>query len=199
MRISLRPDVYTAGSGRIRALQKQHGWFNKTEDYARNRLAIMTAQGNPAHITGWVSLAAPGLKLCMPNPNTEGIAKHAIIPALLHSGGKGLVDRIYHDKVKAGMTILTRIHHRQTPMMIMNGQCAAGVVWYTEAYFHASIVHHPLSLVKIQARQNHIMTYSAAVMRDAPHPRAAALFMRFLIGPEAQSIYRHYGFMAPGR
>ncbi|HXH65230.1 MAG TPA: substrate-binding domain-containing protein, partial [Mariprofundaceae bacterium] len=61
MRISLKPDVYTAGKGRIRNMQKQLGWFGKTEDYARNRLAIMTAAGNPAHITGWASLADPDL------------------------------------------------------------------------------------------------------------------------------------------
>jgi molybdate transport system substrate-binding protein len=197
MRISLRPDVYTAGKGRIRAMQKKLGWFSKTEDYARNRLAIMTAAGNPTHITGWASLADPGLKLCMPNPTTEGIASHAIIPALRASGGDKLVDAVYRDKVKAGTTLLTHIHHRQTPIMIMDGQCTAGAVWYTEAYFHAHIAKHPLSMVEIPARQNHVVTYTAAAMKNAPHPEAAAAFLAFLASPDGQAIYRHYGFMAP--
>ena len=197
MRISLRPDIYTAGKGRIRALQKKRGWFSKTEDYARNRLAIMTAKGNPDHVTGWASLADPHLKLCMPNPATEGIASHAIIPALRKSGGEKLADAVYRDKVKAGTTLLTHIHHRQTPMMIMGGQCAAGAVWYTEAYFHAHIAGHPLSMVKVPASQNHVVTYTAAAMKNAPHPEAAGAFLAFLVSADGQAIYRHYGFMAP--
>lgn len=197
MRISLRPDVYTAGKGRIRNMQKKLGWFGKSEDYARNRLAIMTTKGNPDHVKGWADLASPKLKLCMPNPVTEGIASHAIIPALRQRGGQKLVDAIYRTKVKAGTTILTHIHHRQTPMMIMKGRCAAGAVWYTEAYFHAKMAHHPLGMVIVPAKQNHIVTYTAAIMRDAPHPKAAAAFLRFITGPKGQAIYRRYGFMVP--
>ncbi|HKJ83771.1 MAG TPA: substrate-binding domain-containing protein [Mariprofundaceae bacterium] len=197
MRVALKPDIYTAGKGRIRRLQKRYDWFRKRADYARNRLAIMTRKGNPDHISGWADLAGSSLKLCMPNPATEGIASHAIIPALRASGGKQLVDDVYRNKVKAKTTTLTRIHHRQTPMMIMQGQCAAGAVWYTEAHFHASIAHHPLSMVEIPPRQNHVVTYTAAIMRQAPHPKAAAAFLRFLTGPEGQAIYRRYGFMPP--
>lgn len=197
VRINLKPDIFTAGHGRLRSLQKRHDWFASMENYARNRLAIMAYLDNPNHIKGWTDLAQPGLKICMPNAKFEGIAQHAIIPALEKTGGKQLVDAIYKQKVDAGSTYLTHIHHRQTPMRIMAHECAAGAVWYTEAYFHADIAHHPISLVKIPDDQNKVVTYTAGVMRTAPHPEAAAAFMKFLTGPQGQALYRKYGFMPP--
>lgn len=197
MRIGLKPDIFTAGLGRMRSLQKDHDWFASMENYARNRLAIMTYLGNPDHIKGWRDLARRGLSICMPNPKFEGIAQHAIIPALEKTGGKELVDAIYKRKVAAGSTYLTHIHHRQTPMRIMARKCAAGAVWYTEAYFHAEVAHHPISLVQIPQDQNKVVTYTAGIMRAAPHPKAAAAFMKYLTGPQAQALYRRYGFMPP--
>lgn len=197
MAIRVKPDVFTAGRGRIHDLQKTEHWFSDIHDYARNRLALMTASGNPEHIENWSDLAKPGLNVCMPNPEFEGIAEHAIVPALKAAGGEALVDTVYQKKVKNGTTHLTRIHHRQTPLWIMDGKCAAGAVWYTEAYFHANIAHHPLSMVTLPAKQNHIVTYTAAIMKRAPHPEAAKAFMAFLTGPEGQAIYQHYGFMSP--
>jgi len=197
MRITLKPDIFTAGHGRMKGLQQDHDWFSGMENYARNRLAIMTYLGNPDKIAGWKDLARRGLKICMPNPKFEGIAQHAIIPALKETGGEKLADAIYKHKVVDGSTYLTHIHHRQTPMRIMAHECAAGAVWYTEAYFHADIAHHPISLVKIPDAQNKIVTYTAGVMRAAPHPEAAAAFMKFLTGPKGQAIYRKYGFMPP--
>lgn len=194
MRIALHPDVFAAGHGRIRTL-KQRGWFLATADYARNRLAIMTYKGNPLHIRDWKDLARPGVRLCMPNPQTEGIAAHAIIPALMHAGGKVLEQAIYASKVQQGETQLTRIHHRQTPLAIMRKQCDAGAVWFTEAWFHSHILHHPIGMVKLPGNQNHEVTYAAGIMRDAPHVRAARAFLRFLTSTKGQAIYRHYGFL----
>lgn len=197
MRIRLKPDLFTAGRGRMLQMQKDKQWFSQLGNYARNKLAIMTYAGNPEHITGWKDLTRKGLRLCMPNPQWEGIAQHAIIPALQRTGGKALVDTIYKTKVDDGSTYLTHIHHRQTPMRIMARQCDAGAVWYTEAFFHAQIAHHPTDLVSVPDAQNKVVTYSIGALRNAPHKQAAKDFMQFIVGATAQAIYRHYGFMPP--
>lgn len=197
MHITLKPDILTAGSGSMAALQAKHHWFTRTAAYANNRLAIMVYQGNPRHVTGLESLAAPGLKLCMPNPEWEGIARQAIIPALRIAGGEALVNAVYKKKVDQGTTFLTHIHHRETPIGIMEQQCDAGVVWYTEAYFQESVLHHPIETVSIPARDNQVVTYVAGIMQTAPHPEAAQAFLQFLTSPAAQVIYRHYGFLPP--
>ena len=199
LRISLKPDVYAAGRRRIEETQRTKQLFSRTVTYATNRLAIMTALGNPRNIISWPDLAQPGLRLCMPNPQTEGIAENAIIPALRAAGGDELVDRIYKQKVKDGETFLTQIHHRQTPMRIMEGKCEAGAVWYTEGYFHSSLTPHPLSMVLLPDAQNHSGTYAAGVLKAAPHPKAGEDFLRFLQSKEGAAVYQKYGFLAPAK
>jgi molybdate transport system substrate-binding protein len=197
MRIMLKPDILTAGHGSIMALEHKYHWFEKNEVYAKNKLAIMVYKGNPKKIVNFDSLADPKLRLCMPNPEWEGIAKHAIIPALKKAGGESLVQKIYVQKVKEGSTYLTHIHHRQTPINIMEHKCDAGVVWYTEAYFHDKIAHHPISIVKIADKDNKVVGYTAALMKSAPHKAAAKDFMKFLMSKKGQEIYKNYGFMKP--
>lgn len=199
MRISLQADVYAAGRGRIESLQKNKQWFAQTVDYARNRLAIMTARDNPRNIAGWTDLAQPGLKICMPNPKWEGIAANAIIPALRATGGEELVNRLYTRKVEQSDAMLTQIHHRQTPMWIMQGKCEAGAVWYTEAYFHATLTTHPISMVTIPDAQNHFATYTAGLLKHAPHAKAGSDFLQFLQSDEGQAVYLKYGFLPPAR
>lgn len=197
MHITLKPDVLTAGHGSIMRLQNDDHWFTGTEVYARNRLAIMTQKDNPEHITGLKSLANPSLKLCMPNPAWEGIAKSSIIPALKKTGGEPLVDEVYTKKVADGTTFLTHVHHRETPIRIMSHQCDAGVVWYTEAYFHDKIAHHATDIVPIPEADNQEVSYTAGQMKDAPHPEAAKAFMSFLLSPQAQTLYHQFGFLPP--
>jgi molybdate transport system substrate-binding protein len=199
MRVALQADIYAAGRGRIDALQREKQWFVETADYARNRLAIMTARSNPGNITNWKDLAQPGLQICMPNPKWEGIAANTIIPALRAAGGKDLVDQIYARKVETGETFLTQIHHRQTPLRIMEGKCEAGAVWYTEAYFHSTLTSHPISMVTIPDAQNRFATYTAGLLKTAPHPKAGADFLRFLQSKEGEAVYLKYGFLAPAK
>jgi molybdate transport system substrate-binding protein len=193
---TLPPEILTSQieSG---ALVVGNQWFAQTVDYARNRLAIMTAPGNPRQIAGWEDLAEPGLALCMPNPQWEGIARNQIIPALRQSGGDKLVDAVYETKVRDGTTFLTQIHHRQTPLRIMQGNCEAGAVWYSEAYFHATIKRHPIAMVTLPDAQNRYAIYTAGLMKDAPHVAAGEHFMLFLASPEGQAIYQRYGFLPP--
>lgn len=197
LRIALPPDIYAAGRGRIDELQRQHEWFAGSVDYARNRLAIMTRMGNPKQVKGWTDLARDDLLICMPNPKWEGIAVSAIMPALHAAGGDELVDRVYRHKPATGSALLTQIHHRQTPLWIMDGRCDAGAVWYTEAHYHASIDSHGIGMVEVPAGQDRPVTYTAALMKNAPHREAGAAFLAFLSSPQGQAIYRRYGFLPP--
>jgi molybdate transport system substrate-binding protein len=197
MRVTLKPDIYATGKSRMEQFQRDKKWFSTLTDYARNRLAIMIYRDNPSQISGWTDLARPDLPICMPNPKWEGIAENQIIPALRATGGEELVRRIYAEKVENQTNFLTQIHHRQTPMRIMQGKCAAGAVWYSEAYYHAALTQHPLSVVTIPDAQNRYATFTGGLMHDAPHPEAGEDFLRFLRGPQAQAIYRTYGFLPP--
>jgi molybdate transport system substrate-binding protein len=196
LRIALKPDIFTNGKASIAELQKQHGWFADTADYARNPLAILVAKGNPKHVEGWKDLGREDVRVSMPNPQWEGIAKQ-IEASYRKAGGDALDHTIMDTKVKDGSTYLTRIHHRESPLRVLQGESDAAPVWSTEAYFQQQILHRPVETVAIPADQNVTATYTAARLKDAPHEQAAKDFLAFMTSPDAQAIYRKYGFQPP--
>ena len=196
LRIAVKPDIFTNGKGSIDDLQKEHGWFADTADYARNPLAIMVAKGNPKHVEGLKDLGRPDVRVSMPNPQWEGIAKQIEV-SYRQAGGDALDRTIMDSKVKDGSTYLTRIHHRESPLRVLQGESDAAPVWSTEAYFQQQIMHRPVETITIPADQNVTSTYTAARMKDAPHAQAAKDFLAFMTSTEAQGIYRKYGFQPP--
>jgi ABC-type molybdate transport system substrate-binding protein len=132
----------------------------------------------------------------MPNPEWEGIAKQ-IEASYRKAGGDALDHAIMDTKVKDGSTFLTQIHHRQSPLRVLQGESDAAPVWSTEAYFQEEILHRPVETIAIPAEQNAVATYTVARMKDAPHAQAAKDFMTFMQSPQAQAIYRKYGFQSP--
>jgi len=196
LRIAITPDIYTAGGKRIRQFEEQKR-FDRVEQYAQNRLAIMVRKGNPKKVLSLNDLGRNNVRVSMPNPAWEGVAT-LITSSYKNAGGEQLVDRIMQEKVKDGTTFLTHIHHRQTPLRIMMGESDAGVVWYTEAKFQ-KMIGNPINLVEIPAKQNVTGMYFAGLFKNAPHAQAAREFMDFLMSEKAQAIFRKYGFLPPAK
>jgi ABC-type molybdate transport system substrate-binding protein len=189
--IQVKPDVYQAGAGVLREME-QNGEVKGAIPYATNELEIMVPAGNPKGIHSLTDLRRPDIRLSMPNPQWEGAANQIAI-SLRKAGGEELYQRVYHDKVREGTTVLTEIHHRQTPMRIMNAQADAGVTWASEAKFQESI-GNPIQGIVIPADQSGRAIYAGGVMADSPHADVAAEWLAFLRGQEAQAIYHKYGF-----
>ena len=162
--------------------------------YATNDLAIMVAAGNPKHVAGLKDLGQPGLRISMPNPVWEGVARQ-IAASLRKAGGDALYRMVYVSKPGHGTTYLTQIHHRQTPMRIMRGDSDAGVTWASEVRFQ-QMIHNPITGVVIPAEQNSTAIYAAGVLKSAPHIAAARKWVDYLTTPEAQNIYHDYGFQS---
>lgn len=186
------PDVYLAG---LKAVQKQidAGLLQAPAvPYVTNTLTIMVPKDNPAHITGLADLGRPEVRLAMPNPEFEGIARQ-IKASLEHTGGDRLLNEVYGTKVADGSTVLTHIHHRQTPLWIMQGKAQAGVTWQSEAMFQEQ-AGHPISHVDIPAGDNATAIYAGAVAKNAPHAAAAQRWLDFIRSPEGLAIFEQYGF-----
>lgn len=189
--IQVKPDVYEAGARVLQGMEKD-GEVNGVVDYATNDLEIMVPAGNPRAIHSLNDLARADLRLSMPNPQWEGVANQ-IADSLRKAGGDPLYQVVYQNKVKDGKTVLTEIHHRQTPMRIMSGQVDAGVTWASEVRFQQSI-HNPIEGVAIPANLNTTATYAGCVLKNAPHPEIAAEWLAFLKSEQAQAIYHQFGF-----
>jgi ABC-type molybdate transport system substrate-binding protein len=189
--LRLQPDVFMAGKKRMEA-EVRDGMVDAPVTFASNVLGLMVKSGNPKHVESLVDLGRADVRVAMPNPKTEGIARQIQI-AYRKAGGDRLDEAIMQDKARAGTTIFTTIHHRQTPMWIKNGRVDAGPVWISEALYQERI-HSGIEAVPIPARDNVTGLYLAAVVKRSAHERAARAFIEFLMSPQAQHIYRSYGF-----
>ena len=192
--LQIHADVYEAGA-RVLAQMEQQGQVEKSLHYASNQLEIMVHAGNPFGIRSLHDLGRNGVRLSMPNPAWEGVARQ-IEDSLRKAGGDELVSKVMDAKVKDGSTFLTHIHHRQTPMRILRKESDAGVTWSSEVRFQEKI-GNPISGVAIPAGENTTAVYAAAVLRDAPHAASARAWVAYLKTEQAQAIYRKFGFGPP--
>jgi molybdate transport system substrate-binding protein len=192
MTFKVKPDAYFAGLKKVQELITDGTLQGPAVPYVTNTLAIMVPKGNPAKITGLADLGRPGVTLAMPNPEFEGISRQ-IKAALVKSGGDELARAVYDTKVKDGSTVLTHIHHRQTPLFLMQHRAEAGVTWQSEAAFQEQ-AGHPIGHVDIPAKDNATAIYAGAVVNGAAHPEAAKAWLDFIRSPKALQIFERYGF-----
>lgn len=191
--VTAKPDVLLVGPRGMRTLHAA-GKISVWHAYASNTLAILVRGGNPLRIASLRDLGRPGVRVVMPNPKWEGVAEQ-VEGAYRKAGGASLVQTIMKTKLAAGMTMLTRIHHRETPLYLVEGRADAGPVWLSEALYQHRI--RPLDFVRIPQQENVYADYEAAMVTSAPHRAAAQAFVSFVRSPQARSIFEAYGFGPP--
>jgi ABC-type molybdate transport system substrate-binding protein len=189
---TIKPDAYFAGLAKVKELIADGALTGPAVPYVTNQLTIMVRRDNPQHVTSLKDLARPELRLAMPNPEFEGVSRQ-IKASLVKAGGDALAKAVYEEKVRAGSTELTQIHHRQTALFLMQDRADAGVVWKSEALFQEEI-GHPLTHVDIPDAENTTAIYAGALVSGAPHPQAARKWLAFIHSPAAFQIFQRYGF-----
>jgi molybdate transport system substrate-binding protein len=189
---TVRADAYFAGLRAVNALIGQGLLTGSAVPYVTNTLTIMVRKGNPANISTLADLARPELRLAMPNPAFEGVARQ-IKASLEKAGGEALSKAVYETKVTDGSAQLTRVHRRQTPLFLMQNVVDAGVIWQSEAIFQEQ-VGNPISHIDIPDAQNTTAIYAGAEVANAPHPQAARAWLDFVRSSEALGIFERYGF-----
>lgn len=192
LRIGHKPDIYTAGTNRIREMAYL---FEDTIPYAQNKLAVMVPRGNPKNIRGLADLGRKDIRVAMPNPEWEGIGR-LIEQAYVKAGGKSLKEKVMNTKVEDSTTFLTHIHHRQSAMRILYGKSDVAPVWVSEVLYQQK-VNHPVDLIEIPDEHNVSSTYMAGLMKEAPRKKAGRDFLTFLGSESAKQIYKKYGFTIP--
>ncbi|MES0364053.1 MAG: substrate-binding domain-containing protein, partial [Desulfobacteria bacterium] len=131
--IDVVPDVYASVTEKAMARLEEGGIITKGDYflYLHNRIVFMVPHGNPAEIASVADLGREEVRISQPNPEYEDIADY-IIDMYRQAGGESLVHRVMEEKRAEGTTILTVVHHRETPLRIMKGTVDVGPVWATE-------------------------------------------------------------------
>ena len=195
--IDLRPDVYASVSeAAMKQLEEKD--LISGEDYflyLHNRIVLMVPQGNPAEIDSVRDLGRSEVRISQPNPEYEDIAFH-IVDMYRDAGGEALVYRIMEEKRAEGTTILTTVHHRETPLRIEKGEADVGPVWSTEIK-HAKENNLPVDVVEPgeDLDQREKINYYICPIKGSANQENGAKFLRFIKSAEAQGIYQKYGFV----
>jgi ABC-type molybdate transport system substrate-binding protein len=191
-----KPDVYASVSEEAMKVLEERGFIEKDYFvYLHNRIVLMVPEGNPAGIKSVRDLGRDEVRISQPNPETEDIARY-IIDMYREAGGEELVRRIMEEKRAEGTTILTMVHHRETPLRIEKGTVDVGPVWATEV-INAQMQGLKVELVEPGERldQRNKVKYFITKLKDAPNPSNAIKFLEFIKSAKAQKIYEKYGFL----
>jgi molybdate transport system substrate-binding protein len=146
--------------------------------FARNRLVIVTAPGNPKGILSLADLGKPELRvvLCSPEVPAGRYAAEALARA------KVMVQSASDEpSVKAVVS------------KVQLGEADAGIVYITDAASAGSKV----GSVAIPDEHNVVATYPIAVLSVGRNPKVGEQFVAFVMSPGGQEILHAAGFQIP--
>ncbi|MFS0693175.1 molybdate ABC transporter substrate-binding protein [Streptomyces nitrosporeus] len=145
---------------------------------ARNRLVIVTGEGNPRKVRTLEDLADPALKVVLAAPEVP-VGRYG--RQILDAGGVEVKAVSQEPNVRA---VLSKVEL---------GEADAGLVYRTDTATAAGKV----DAVEIPDDRNAVASYPAAVLKASKHGEEAADFVSWLSTSEAQKIFREAGFQQP--
>jgi len=129
--------------------------------------------------------------------------------SLVNDPANSMRSMVYHDKVKTQQTLLTSIHHLETPMNVRTDKTRLGPVWVTEVEYQKNrLGKTDLAFVEIggvgndgeyldrREKVNYIAAKVKAKGDGLPNNRRAAKrWIEFLLSESAQAILENVGFI----
>jgi ABC-type molybdate transport system substrate-binding protein len=191
------PDVYASVTEDAMERLQRAGMIAEKDYflYLHNRIVLMVPKENPLNITTISDLGSDDVRISQPSPEYEDIAEY-IIDMYRQAGGDSLANRIMEKKRAEGTTILTIVHHRETPLRIKKRTVDVGPVWATE------VKHAQKTGLAVEAiepgkyfDQRDKINYYICPLKGAAHEENGRKFLHFVASARAQGIYQAYGFV----
>jgi ABC-type molybdate transport system substrate-binding protein len=193
----MAPDVYSSVSEEAVQTLIEHGLVDSADAfvYLHNRLALMVRAGNPLGIRTVQDLGREDVVVSQPNPELEHIAAHTS-SMYEQAGGTELVQAIFETKRALGTTLMTTVHHRETPRRLISGEADVGPVWSTEIIEAARAGLHVEGVeVGPELDQREKVNYFIAPLRNGQNLGNARRFLDFIRSSRASEIFESYGFI----
>ncbi len=171
-------DVFASADEANMAKLVMAGRVDAPVTFARNRLEIAVAPGNPRHIGTLGDLGRPGTSVVLEAP---GVPAGDYTRQALVSAGAVVNPRSLEADVKSAIT------------KVSSGEADATVVYVTDVSAAGSSVEG----IAIPDADNVVATYPMAVVKDTKNRAGAEAFVRSATTGEIQQALRAAGFLAP--
>jgi molybdate transport system substrate-binding protein len=171
-------DVFASADTRNMQKLVDAGLVEPPRTFARNKLEIVVAPGNPKHVQGLADLARPDLAVVLEDPSVPAgaYAKQALAKAGVIAHPKSL-----------------ELDVKSTLAKVTSGEADAAIVYVSDVKAAAA----KASGVPIPDGQNVIATYPIAVVKASSNRAAAEAFVTEMVTGTGQSALRAAGFLAP--
>jgi molybdate transport system substrate-binding protein len=173
---------FSADEARMDALQGKGLIAPETrKSHLSNTLVVVVAADSELQIRSAAELTSNKFKrLALADPQT--------VPA-------GIYARKYFQQTKLWPEIEPKVvptdNVRAALSAVESGNVEAGVVYKTDATISRKIK----IAYEIPPAEGPFISYPVAVLKDAPHPESARLFLKYLISPQADGVFRKFGFI----
>ena len=147
--------------------------------FARNKLEIAVAPGNPKHVTGLADLSKPGVTVVLEAP---GVPAGDYTRSVLAKLGITVTPRSLETDVKSAVA------------KVAAGEADATVVYVTDVTAAGSSV----AGVTIPEADQPVITYPIAVVTASRNQAAARAFVASAVSGEVQKALEAAGFAPPG-
>jgi molybdate transport system substrate-binding protein len=168
----------SADEANMQRLSEERAIAGEPVTFARNRLQIVVAKGNPKHVTGLADLGRQELVvvLCGETVPAGRYAQQAFEKAGVPppTGSRELDVKAVVSKVQLG-------------------EADAGIVYVTDVRAAGGSVEG----VALPEAHNVAARYPIAIVAAATHPAEAHAFMAFVRSPAGEKILGAYGFLPP--
>lgn len=168
----------SADEANMAALTAKDLVAGKPEDFARNKLVIVTKPGNPEGITTLADLAGAGVVSLCGKDVPCGMFAQQVLDKAHVTIDEGSITR--GQNAKATLTAVTE------------GDAVAGIVYVTDARAAGAKV----DAVPIPGNVNVIATYPIAVLKGARDASVAQAFEDYVLSAAGQATLKEFGFLA---
>lgn len=162
----------------------------ESQDFANNRLVVVTPTGNPGEVRELADLAKPGLRLVL--AAQEVPAGRYAQEFLQRASGDDSLGSDFAARVLRNV-----VSYEQSVRFVLTkvalGEAEAGIVYATDA---ASPDGRALGVIEIPDHLNPRAIYVIAPLAGTHKPELAREFIEFVLSPEGQQIMQTYGFQA---
>lgn len=205
--LSRQPDIFIGPQNILMQLQ-QDGLVAEPQPFMQSRCNVMlVAHDNPKNIQGIADLLKDDVKLFMSNPETEKASYQVYVETIF-----GLAEEQRRD-IEAFKQLFTmdtdkvvygeRIHHRELPQCIADGQADVAVVYYHLALRYTRIFPGLFSIIPLGGNSDepqatpahHITNYYAGII-NTDNELSPAL-MSHLLSDQTTDIYTYHGLVRP--